>query len=129
MPMEPLFMFMRYAIRLELTRANQQLHLEPGLMRHSKISLTMNTNTDATLLETSAAIEQIQLLKFEPRTVAPTVAPTTAQNSQNQSIPDTFEDLVELSQGTKKPCDSQGITGFLKVGLAGFEPTTSTTPR
>lgn len=30
---------------------------------------------------------------------------------------------------TKKPSKTLGFTGFSQVGLAGFEPTTSTTPR
>jgi len=38
-------------------------------------------------------------------------------------------ELATSEQETKKPLESQGNQGFSPIGPAGFEPTTSTTPR
>jgi integrase len=94
-------------------------------MRHSNISLTMNTYTDSRLLDIASAVESIQLL----RTLAPNLAPDSVDQGQIESIPGYFADQQEGDSETKKPCNPLGITGFSLIGPAGFEPTTSTTPR
>ena len=38
-------------------------------------------------------------------------------------------ELAPSDSETKKPLGSQGTQGFSLIGPAGFEPTTSTTPR
>ena len=38
-------------------------------------------------------------------------------------------EIVTIDHQTKKPLESQGNQGFSPIGPAGFEPTTSTTPR
>ena len=38
-------------------------------------------------------------------------------------------EIATIDHQTKKPLDSQGNQGFSLIGPAGFEPTTSTTPR
>ena len=38
-------------------------------------------------------------------------------------------EIATSDHETKKPLDSQGNQGFSPIGPAGFEPTTSTTPR
>ena len=94
-------------------------------MRHSNISLTMNTYTDSRLLDIASAVESIQLF----RTLAPNLAPDSFDQGQIESIPDHFEGSTASGRKTKKPCNPLGITGFSLIGPAGFEPTTSTTPR
>ncbi len=94
-------------------------------MRHSNISLTMNTYTDSRLLDIASAVESIQLF----RTLAPNLAPDSVDYGQIESIPDHFEGSKASGVETKKPRNPLRITGFSLIGPAGFEPTTSTTPR
>ena len=116
---------LRHSFGTHLSMAGVAPRIAQAAMRHSNISLTMNTYTDSRLLDTAAAVESMGLL----RKLAPNLAPDPVQNGQNQSIPDQIEDTAESAHDTKKPHISKGNTGFISIGPAGFEPTTSTTPR
>ncbi|WP_231691244.1 site-specific integrase [Aureliella helgolandensis] len=116
---------LRHSFASHLSIAGVAPRTAQAAMRHSNISLTMNVYTDARLLDTASAVESLDLL----RTVAPNVALAPDVMGQTESIPDHSADALCQSQDTKKPSKTLGITGFSQVGLAGFEPTTSTTPR
>ncbi len=91
-------------------------------MRHSDISLTMNTYTDERLLETSAAVERLPHLPLvktsidSDSSVAPTVAPDGFKTVQKESFPDIGPRGSEEGAETRKPRNPQGITGFYQSG-------------
>ena len=142
---------LRHSFGTHLSMAGVAPRVAQAAMRHSNISLTMNTYTDARLLDTASAVESLPNLPLSrnvaptiapdaddcglnasippSRTVAPTVAPTSDFSVQNESTPDNFDDLSEPTGKRKNPAIPLEIAGFIEVGLAGFEPTTSTTPR
>ena len=119
---------LRHSFGTHLSMAGVAPRVAQAAMRHSNISLTMNTYTDARLLDTAAAVESLPNLPLS-RTVAPVVAPDADDCGQNESIPDSFDDSSEPTGKRKNPAIPLEIAGFTGVGLAGFEPTTSTTPR
>ena len=117
-------------------------------MRHSDIRLTMKTYTDPRLLDVAGAVDALPNLSLESITataslrrtgtdeallvapsVAPMVAPNTVQTGQKEAFWDNFKTTATSDRDTKKPLESQGNQGFSLIGPAGFEPTTSTTPR
>jgi len=117
-------------------------------MRHSHIDLTMNVYTDPKLLDLAGAVELLPTLHLdaEPETattstlqatgtetaeslVAVNVAGTSDKTLRKLSNSGNSGEFGGSSRNTKKPHNSLGITGFSLVGPAGFEPTTSTTPR
>ena len=116
---------LRHSFGTHLSLAGVAPRTAQAAMRHSNISLTMNTYVDSRLLDTASAIESIPLL----RTLAPNRAPDLDDRGQIESISDHFEEHAMSGSGTKKPCNPLRITGFSSIGPAGFEPTTSTTPR
>ena len=153
---------LRHSFGTHLSLAGVAPRTAQAAMRHSNISLTMNTYTDARLLDTATAIETMTVLKhsrideesglggfsgsvspqpeFESqssqtleaeanRTLAPMLAPDSVHNGQIESIPDHFEGSKASGVETKKPRNPLRIAGFSLIGPAGFEPTTSTTPR
>ncbi len=92
-------------------------------MRHSNISLTMGTYTDARLLDTAEAVESLSLLIGpEPRTVAPVVAPNSGQEGHIQSISDQTCDVHEAAPGTKKPDKTLGLPGLSEWALRDSNP-------
>jgi integrase len=119
---------LRHSFGTHLSMAGVAPRVAQAAMRHSNISLTMNTYTDARLLDTAAAVESLPNLPLS-RTVAPTVAPTADDCGQNESIPDQNDGCQDSAEERKNPAISLGNAGFLSIGAAGFEPTTSTTPR
>jgi integrase len=117
-------------------------------MRHSDIRLTMKTYTDPRLLDVAGAVDALPDLSLESITataslrrtgtdeaflvapsVAPMVAPNTVQTGQKGAFWDNIKTAATSDRETKKPLESQGNQGFSPIGPAGFEPTTSTTPR
>ncbi|MFN3192283.1 MAG: tyrosine-type recombinase/integrase [Aureliella sp.] len=116
---------LRHSFGTHLSLAGVAPRTAQAAMRHSKLDLTMGVYTDSRLLDTAGAIEAISVA----RTVALNVAPTSDQTGQIESIPDQDDDIDNDGQNTKKPVIPNGNNGFSEVGLAGFEPTTSTTPR
>jgi len=113
-------------------------------MRHSDISLTMNTYTDPKLLDLAGAVDLLPTLdldappKAEPLAatgtdsdianerslVAVNVAGTTAKTVQKLSKSGNYANFTKSPKNTKKPRNLNEITGFSQVGVIGFEPTT-----
>ena len=118
---------LRHSFGTHLSLAGVAPRVAQAAMRHSNISLTMNTYTDARLLDTAAAVESLPNLPLSPH--APSHAPDADHLGQNQSIPDHSDDSQSKTSKRKNPAISLETAGFIGVGLAGFEPTTSTTPR
>jgi hypothetical protein len=96
-------------------------------MRHSDIRLTMNTYTDPRLLDIAGAVDALPQLSITSTmapneatplkatgtetgrfSVAPMVAPTSANLVQRRSIRDTFDGALATGRKTKKPLESQG---------------------
>ena len=123
---------LRHSFGTHLSKAGVAPRVAQAAMRHSNISLTMGTYTDARLLDTSEAIEALPMFRNQPaqsatpRKLAPTLAPTTGQNGQNQSIPVNLATDDVDDQDTKKPSKSRGNTGFLLMGGTELESVTST---
>ena len=106
-----------------------QIWVAQAAMRHSNISLTMNTYTDARLLDTSAAVESLPSLPLAPRLVTPTVTPAPVNLCHLGAISDTLDGYSHSTEKRKNPANPLRNAGFSSIGPAGFEPTTSTTPR
>ncbi len=123
---------LRHSFGTHLSKAGVAPRVAQAAMRHSNISLTMGTYTDARLLDTSEAIEALPIIRNQPaqsatpRKLAPTLAPTTGQNGQDQSIPVNLATDDADSQETKKTSKSLGNTRFLIVGGTELESVTST---
>jgi hypothetical protein len=69
----------------------------------------MTTYTDPRLLDTAAAVESLP--SFDPRTVAPLVAPKTGKRGKPESLPDhsvEFANDRRFDRATKTPRDSRG---------------------
>ncbi len=120
---------LRHSFGTHLSMAGVAPRTAQAAMRHSNISLTMNTYTDARLLDTSAAVESLPSLPIGKSFVAPMVAPATVDLCHLGANSDTLDAESLLKEKRKNPANPLGITGFSLIGPAGFEPTTSTTPR
>ncbi len=85
---------LRTTFGTHLSAAGVAPRVAQAAMRHSDISLTMNTYTDARLLDTASAVESLPDLGGQPdcpnvgRMVAPTVAPEADFGGQISSIQD-----------------------------------------
>jgi integrase len=118
---------LRHSFGTHLSKAGVTPRVAQAAMRHSDISLTMNTYTDARLLDTAEAVESLGIVRDSvPRKLAPTLAPTQGQTCQNESIPDHSTDHDEDALETQKACQTLGFTGFPSIGVTGFEPAAST---
>jgi len=118
---------LRHSFGTHLSKAGVAPRVAQAAMRHSDISLTMNTYTDARLLDTAEAIESLGIVRESaPRKLAPTLAPNGGQTSPNESIPDHWTEGEEAPQEMRKACKTRGFTGFPLVGVTGFEPAAST---
>src|SRR6056297_256694 len=93
---------LRHSFGTHLSMAGVAPRVAQAAMRHSNISLTMGTYTDARLLDTAGAVERLPFLPLggasgespaggEQRVVAPMVAPTPGHSSISESIPDPGE--------------------------------------
>ena len=124
---------LRHSFGTHLSLAGVAPRIAQAAMRHSNISLTMNTYTDTRLLDTAAAVESLPSFPINESFVAQTVAQNPVHDAQNVTISDNFEDLdVDLEcdlETRKNPANPMGNAGFSQIGPAGFEPTTSTTPK
>jgi hypothetical protein len=161
---------LRHSFGTHLSLAGVAPRTAQAAMRHSNISLTMNTYTDARLLDTATAIESMTVLKhsrlveesglggfsgsvsqqpeFESqlsqtleaeanRTLAPILAPMLAPMDAPAPVDlcplgansDTFDSADGSAEKRKNPATNKVFAGFSLIGPAGFEPTTSTTPR
>ncbi len=116
---------LRHSFGTHLSMAGVAPRIAQAAMRHSDISLTMNTYTDARLLDTSAAVESLPSLPLGKSFVAPTVAPVTVDLCHLGAISDTLDASGKSDSESKKPATPEGIAGFLSIGAARFELTTS----
>ena len=124
---------LRHSFGTHLSKAGVAPRVAQAAMRHSNISLTMGTYTDARLLDTAQAVESLPSLPIqelrpnsEADSLAPTLAPNGVQEGQNQSIPDNLETQDQELQKRQNPKENKRLPGVLIVGDIGFEPTTST---
>lgn len=122
---------LRHSFGTHLSLAGVAPRVAQAAMRHSNISLTMNTYTDARLLDTAAAIESIGLLRKDARSVAATVAVDSVQTGQNLSISD---NLAGSAHPTETPENLNDFQGFLQcpgldLNQQGVAPTTTSTLR
>ena len=70
----------------------------------------------------SSTLDLSQLANFQ-------ITPGRATYPKGKSPGRDDREIATSEQETKKPLESQGNQGFSLIGPAGFEPTTSTTPR
>ena len=118
---------LRHSFGTHLSRAGVAPRVAQAAMRHSDIALTMNTYTDARLLDTAEAVEALPIARDgAPRTVAPMVAPNLVQPTQIESIPDHSAGDDQGTQETEKARKTLGFVGFDAVGATRFELATST---
>jgi hypothetical protein len=118
-------------------------------MRHSKLELTMGVYTDPKFLDVHGALdvlpqlplagpagaESVLMTGTDPRTVAPTVAPTWCNRGQDESFPVKLGEVLEaLAQrdtvavtsipvNTKDPLTT-AVSESSSVGATGLEPVT-----
>ncbi len=118
---------LRHSFGTHLSKAGVAPRVAQAAMRHSDISLTMNTYTDARLLDTAEAVESLQIMR-EPdsRKLAPTLAPNSSKSGQFESFPDHSEDIDIDAQESGKANKTLGFSGISPIGATGFEPATST---
>lgn len=90
-------------------------------MRHSNIALTMGTDTDARLLDTAEAVEQLSVFRKQS-SVAPTVAPATDKTCQFESKSDQIKETAKDGLNTKKPAKTQGFAGFKEWAMRDSNP-------
>ena len=114
---------LRHSFGTHLSRAGVAPRVAQAAMRHSDIALTMNTYTDARLLDTAEAVEALPIARDDaPRTVAP----NQVQPKTKLSIPDHSAGDDGDTQETEKARKTLGFTGFDAVGATRFELATST---
>tara|TARA_R110002049_G_scaffold4601_5_gene32146 strand:- start:212798 stop:214381 length:1584 start_codon:yes stop_codon:yes gene_type:complete len=121
---------LRHSFGTHLSKAGVTPRVAQAAMRHSDIALTMNTYTDARLLDTAEAVESLPSLSIgddeATRTVAPTVAPNLGNGGKSGSIVDHCGDFADDHPANEKRRETLGFTAFDTVGATGFEPATST---
>ncbi|MDA9857483.1 site-specific integrase [Rubripirellula sp.] len=122
---------LRHSFGTHLSKAGVAPRVAQAAMRHSDIALTMNTYTDARLLDTAEAVEALPSLPLDgpivaPRTDAPMDAPNLGKEGHIGSHSDHSGDCDDDTQDTKKRRESLGFTAFDAVGATRFELATST---
>ena len=104
---------LRHSFGTHLSKAGVAPRVAQVAMRHSDITLTMNTYTDARLLDTAEAVEALPIAREDaPRTVAPTVAPNLGKEGQTESIPDHSGVVDADGTDTEKRCKTLVLAGF-----------------
>ncbi len=120
---------LRHSFGTHLSIAGVSPRVAQAAMRHSNISLTMNTYTDARLLDTSAAVESLPSLPLGSTSVTSMVTSAPVLLCHLGAVSDTLSTEINSKEKRKNPANPLGNAGFSSIGPAGFEPTTSTTPR
>ncbi len=120
---------LRHSFGTHLSMAGVSPRVAQAAMRHSNISLTMNTYTDARLLDTSAAVESLPSFPLGGSFVTSPVTSATVDLCHLGAISDTLASADDSTEKQKNPANPLRNAGFSSIGPAGFEPTTSTTPR
>ena len=124
---------LRHSFGTHLSIAGVAPRIAQAAMRHSNISLTMGTYTDARLLDTAQAVECLPSLPIadigtqnDLRTLAPTLAPNGVQEGQNQSIPGNKGEEDRTLEKRKNPNENIGFQGVVVMGGTELESVTST---
>ncbi|MBL8854880.1 MAG: site-specific integrase [Planctomycetaceae bacterium] len=121
---------LRHSFGTHLSLAGVAPRVAQAAMRHSDIALTMNTYTDARLLDTAEAVESLQIIRpkacTELEPLAPTLAPNRVQMGQTESFPDNRLEVKEDTENYENCEKTAGFAGFLEVGVTRFELATST---
>ncbi len=134
---------LRHSFGTHLSKAGVAPRVAQAAMRHSNISLTMSTYTDARLLDTSAAVESLPTFSLSDlsttafhttqesicnqekfvtvsetgvQNVAPNVAPTSVQPSRFESITGYLGDLSVLVAGMTEVSEAPEIRRILECG-------------
>ncbi|MEE2936784.1 MAG: tyrosine-type recombinase/integrase [Planctomycetota bacterium] len=98
---------LRHSFGTHLSKAGVAPRVAQAAMRHIDIALTINTYTDARLLDTAEAVEALPSLPLDgaigaPRTDAPMDAPQLGKESHIESHPEHSGDCGDDTQGTRK---------------------------
>ncbi|TWU08898.1 site-specific tyrosine recombinase XerC [Symmachiella macrocystis] len=110
---------LRHSFGTHLSRAGVAPRVAQAAMRHSDISLTMNTYTDARLLDTAEAVEALQIAReTDSRTLAPTLAPNMGIVGQVESHSDHSTEDGGDDIETKEARKTQGFTGLSSVEVS-----------
>ena len=111
---------LRHSTGTHLSAANVAPRTAQAVMRHSDISLTMNTYTDERLLNSAGAVELLPELRLESRSnqslVAPTVAPRVGKLCHLGAISDNSNELVDSGEKRKNPAIHWEKQGFSQSG-------------
>ena len=108
---------LRHSFGTHLSRAGVAPRVAQAAMRHSDIALTMNTYTDAQLLDTADAIESLPIIReVGCRKLAPMFAPNMCNEGQTGSFPDHSVDSGSEHADEEKARKTQCLTGFQQVG-------------
>ncbi|MEM6364291.1 MAG: tyrosine-type recombinase/integrase, partial [Planctomycetota bacterium] len=127
---------LRHSFGTHLSKAGVAPRVAQAAMRHSDIALTMNTYTDARLLDTAAAVETLPKLDMTPdvetppRMVAPGVAPDVAPNAvqpgrSGQQLA-TSGDVQTEAPDEEKARDLLRFMSLIAIGATRLELATST---
>ena len=114
---------LRHSFGTHLSKSGVTPRVAQAAMRHSDISLTMNTYTDARLLDTAEAVESLPSLSIgdddaetDPRMVAPMVAPNLGNRSKPGSTAVTLGDFDDASKKRQNPKKRNVSRGFVESG-------------
>ncbi len=114
---------LRHSFGTHLSLAGVTPRVAQAAMRHSDISLTMNTYTDARLLDTAEAVESLPSLSIGddgaetlPRMVAPLVALNPGKQSKSGSTADHCGEFDGSPKARKNPAKANISQGFDESG-------------
>ncbi|MFG0261517.1 MAG: tyrosine-type recombinase/integrase, partial [Novipirellula sp. JB048] len=112
---------MRHSTGTHLSAAGVSPRTAQAVMRHSDITLTMNTYTDERLLETSVAVELLPSLPIMADTeakssVAPTVAPATYKTCQSEPKAGKIGKVFGSPRKQENPAKRRVLRGFSESG-------------
>ena len=103
---------LRHSFGTHLSKAGVLPRIAQAAMRHSNISLTMNTYTDARLLDTSAAVECLPSLPIGKVSVTSFVTSTPINVCHLGANSDTLETVESTTEERKNPANPLGNAGF-----------------
>ncbi len=106
---------LRHSFGTHLSRAGLAPRVAQAAMRHSDIGLTMNTHTDARLLDNAEAVEALPTLSIGDDEASRTDAPSLGKGDHIGSYPDHSGDGDDDTRDTKKRRKPQEFTAFPEV--------------
>lgn len=113
---------LRHSFGTHLSAAGVAPRVAQAAMRHSDIKLTMNTYTDARLLDTASAVNSLELFRSDDTSspVSDSGAPPAAPNSVHAMPLESFPDYIEVedneSNETENPEKTRDLQGLSIVG-------------